>query len=202
MKISCNILKKHIKNSENIDWLKVWDIFTIRTAEVEGVEVKGSNLDGVVVAEIKSVENHPESKKLHILKVDAGDEELQIVCGAPNVKVGLKSALVKIGGHIDGFEISKRPLVGIDSYGMMCSKRELGISEEHEGIVELPDDLEVGKEKITKNEVEALKLSIKNNNLSEDFVEDVLRDFDYKKIEDITKNNFAEIVRLLKEGVE
>jgi len=67
---------------------------------------------------------------------------------------------------------------------------------------QVDNDLEVGKEKITKNEVEALKLSIKNNNLSEDFVEDVLRDFDYKKIEDITKNNFAEIVRLLKEGVE
>lgn len=144
MKISCNILKKHIKNSENIDWLKVWDIFTIRTAEVEGVEQLGKNIDGVVVAEIKSVENHPESKKLHILKVDAGNEELQIVCGAPNVRVGLKSALVKIGGHIDGFEISKRPLVGIDSFGMMCSKRELGISDEHEGIIELPNDYIVG----------------------------------------------------------
>lgn len=146
MKISCNILKKHIKNGSDIDWLKVWDIFTIRTAEVEGVEVKGANLDGVVVAEIKSVENHPESKKLHILKVDAGEEELQIVCGAPNVRVGLKSALVKIGGHIDGFEISKRPLVGVDSYGMMCSKRELGISDEHEGIIELPNDFVVGKD--------------------------------------------------------
>lgn len=67
---------------------------------------------------------------------------------------------------------------------------------------QVDNDLEVGKEKITKNEVEALKLSIKNNNLSKDFVEDVLSDFDYKKIEDITKNNFAEIVRLLKKGVE
>ena len=144
MKISCNILKKHIKNPEDIDWLKVWDIFTIRTAEVEGVEIKGKNLDGIVVAEILSVENHPESKKLHILKVNDGKEELQIVCGAPNVRVGLKSALVKIGGHIDGIEISKRPLVGIDSYGMMCSKRELGISDEHEGIIELPEDAKVG----------------------------------------------------------
>lgn len=144
MKISCNILKKHIKNSEDIDFLKIWDIFTIRTAEVEGVEVKGTNLDGVVVAEIKKVENHPESKKLHVLEVDAGDETLQIVCGAPNVRVGLKSALVKIGGHIDGIEIGKRPLVGIDSYGMMCSKRELGISDEHDGIIELPDDFKVG----------------------------------------------------------
>jgi len=166
MKISCNILKKHIKNSENIDWLKVWDIFTIRTAEVEGVEVKGSNLDGVVVAEIKSVENHPESKKLHILKVDAGDEELQIVCGAPNVKVGLKSALVKIGGHIDGFEISKRPLVGIDSYGMMCSKRELGISDEHEGIIELPDDFVVGTDIKEYIPIEDIIVEIDNKSLT------------------------------------
>ncbi len=144
MKISCNILKKHIKNSEDIDFQKIWDIFTIRTAEVEGVEVKGTNIDGVVVAEIKKVENHPESKKLHVLEVDAGGENLQIVCGAPNVRVGLKSALVKIGGHIDGIEIGKRPLVGIDSYGMMCSKRELGISDEHDGIIELPEDFKVG----------------------------------------------------------
>lgn len=166
MKISCNILKKHIKNSEDIDFKKVWDIFTIRTAEVEGVEVKGTNLDGVVVAKIKSVENHPESKKLHILKVDAGDEELQIVCGAPNVRVGLKSALVKIGGHIDGFEISKRPLVGIDSYGMMCSKRELGISDEHEGIIELPDDFKVGKDIKEYIPIEDIIVEIDNKSLT------------------------------------
>lgn len=166
MKISCNILKKHIKNSEDIDWLKVWDIFTIRTAEVEGVSVLGANLDGVVVAEIKSVENHPDSKKLHILKVDAGNEELQIVCGAPNVRVGLKSALVKIGGHIDGFEISKRPLVGIDSYGMMCSKRELGISDEHEGIIELPDDFEVGKDIKEYIPIEDIIVEIDNKSLT------------------------------------
>lgn len=166
MKISCNILKKHIKNSEDIDFQKVWDIFTIRTAEVEGVEVKGANLDGVVVAQIKSVENHPESKKLHILKVDAGDEELQIVCGAPNVRVGLKSALVKIGGHIDGFEISKRPLVGIDSYGMMCSKRELGISDEHEGIIELPDDYVVGTDIKEYIPIEDIIVEIDNKSLT------------------------------------
>ena len=166
MKISCNILKKHIKNSDDIDFKKVWDIFTIRTAEVEGVEVKGANLDGVVVAEIKSVENHPESKKLHILKVDTGDEELQIVCGAPNVRVGLKSALVKIGGHIDGFEITKRPLVGVDSYGMMCSKRELGISDEHEGIIELPDDFVVGTDIKEYIPIEDIIVEIDNKSLT------------------------------------
>ena len=59
---------------------------------------------------------------MHILKVDAGEKELtQVVCGAPNVRVGLKTAFVKVGGHIDGFEITARPLRGVDSYGMCCS---------------------------------------------------------------------------------
>ena len=67
MKISCNILKKHIEKSEDIDFLSIWDKFTIRTAEVEGVEVKGNQFDGVVTAKIIECNDHPESKKLHIL---------------------------------------------------------------------------------------------------------------------------------------
>jgi phenylalanyl-tRNA synthetase beta chain len=144
MKISCNILKKHIKNSNTIDFLNIWDKFTIRTAEVEGVEIKGANTDGIVTGKIIECEKHPQSNKLHILKVDIGSEILQIVCGAPNVKVGLIGALVKVGGHIDGMEISVRPLVGVDSYGMMCSPKELGISDDHTGILELPSDTKIG----------------------------------------------------------
>ena len=144
MKISCNILKKHIKNSEDIDFLKIWDKFTIRTAEVEGVEVKGKDIDGVVTAKILEVADHPKSTKLHILKVDDGKEIQQIVCGAPNVKVGLISALIEVGGHLGDIEIGVRPLVGVDSYGMMCSAKELGISDDHTGIIELPEDTPVG----------------------------------------------------------
>ena len=144
MKLSCNILKKHIKNSEDIDFLKIWDKFTIRTAEVEGVEVKGKDIDGVVTAKILEVADHPKSTKLHILKVDDGKEIKQIVCGAPNVKVGLISALIEVGGHLGDIEIGVRPLVGVDSYGMMCSAKELGISDDHTGIIELPEDTPVG----------------------------------------------------------
>lgn len=144
MKISCNILKKHIKNSEDIDFLKIWDKFTIRTAEVEGVEVKGKDIDGVVTAKILEVADHPKSTKLHILKVDDGKEIKQIVCGAPNVKVGLISALIEVGGHLGDIEIGVRPLVGVDSYGMMCSAKELGISDDHTGIIELPEDTPIG----------------------------------------------------------
>lgn len=145
MLISCNKLKSHIKNPEDIDWLNIWETFTIRTAEVEKVEVKGNTFDNIVVAEIKECEEHPDSDHMHILKVDCGEKELiQVVCGAPNVRVGLKTAFVKVGGHIDGIEIKARPLRGILSNGMCCSGRELGISDNHDGIMELPTDWIVG----------------------------------------------------------
>lgn len=146
MLISCNKLKTHIKNSNDIDWIKIWEKFTIRTAEVEGVTQVGNTFDSVVVAEIKQCENHPDSDHLHVLKVDCGEKELiQVVCGAPNVRVGLKTAYVKVGGHIDGMEIKARPLRGILSNGMCCSGKELGISENHDGIMELPTNFEIGK---------------------------------------------------------
>lgn len=145
MLISCNRLKKYIKNSDNINWQEVWDKFTIRTAEVEKVTKVGDSFDGVVIAEIKECVEHPDSDHMHILKVDAGEEELiQVVCGAPNVKVGLKTAYVKVGGHIDGMEIKPRPLRGVLSNGMCCSMKELGIGESHDGILELPSNAENG----------------------------------------------------------
>ena len=147
MLISCNKLKTHIKNSEDIDFLKIWDKFTIRTAEVEDVKVVGNNIDGVVVAQIVDCKEHPDSDHMHVLMVDYGEKEpIQVVCGAPNVRKGLKTCFVKVGGHIDGIEIKPRPLRGVVSNGMCCSGRELGISDNHEGILELPDDYPVGKD--------------------------------------------------------
>lgn len=141
MLISCNKLKSHIKDSDTIDWLSIWDTFTIRTAEVENVKVVGNSFDSVVVAEILECEMHPDSDHMHVLKVDCGDAEpIQVVCGAPNVRVGLKTAYVKVGGHIDGMEIKARPLRGILSNGMCCSGRELGISDNHDGILDLPQE--------------------------------------------------------------
>lgn len=145
MLISCNKLKTYIKDSEKIDWLKVWDKFTIRTAEVENVKEVGDNFDGVVIAQIVECIPHPESDHMHILKVNYGaSEPIQVVCGAYNVRVGLKTAYIKVGGHIDGIEIKAKPLRGILSNGMCCSMRELGIGDDHDGIIELPDDVVVG----------------------------------------------------------
>lgn len=147
MKLSCNRLKKYIKESESIDWLKIWDLFTIRTAEVESVDVVGNSFDNVVIAEIKECIEHPNSDHMHILQVDCGENEnIQVVCGANNVRVGLKTAYIKVGGHINGMEISAKPLRGILSNGMCCSVRELGIGDNHDGIIELSEDAPVGKD--------------------------------------------------------
>ena len=80
--------------------------FTLSTAEVEDIIIKGADTYGVVVAKILSVENHPTSKKLHLLKVDKGDEIVDIVCGAPNVREGMKVALATNGGAVCGHKIT------------------------------------------------------------------------------------------------
>lgn len=167
MLISCNRLKKYIKNSEKIDWLNIWDKFTIRTAEVEKVSVVGNTFDNVVVAQIKECINHPDSDHMHILKVDVGEAELiQVVCGAPNVRVGLKTAYVKVGGHIDGFEIKQKPLRGVISNGMCCSFKELNIGESHDGIIELPSDAPIGMDIKKYLPIEDVIVEIDNKSLT------------------------------------
>lgn len=167
MLLSCNKLKSHIKNSEDIDWLNIWDTFTLRTAEVENVKKVGDQFDNVVIAEIKECVMHPDSDHMHILKVDCGEKELvQVVCGAPNVRIGLKTAYIKVGGHIDGFEIKAKPLRGILSNGMCCSKRELGISDDHSGIIELPEDAPIGMDIKKYFPIEDIIVEIDNKSLT------------------------------------
>ncbi|MBQ8780915.1 MAG: phenylalanine--tRNA ligase subunit beta [Oscillospiraceae bacterium] len=129
-----------------LDKVKLIHQFSLSTAEVENeIFFKGSDLSGVVVAEIKSVEEHPESKKLHLLKVDAGEAELtDVVCGAPNVRVGMKTAFAKIGAKLGDLEITPRALAGYTSYGMCCSEKELGISDDNSGIMDITEDVANG----------------------------------------------------------
>ena len=167
MLLSCNRLKKYIKNSDTIDWLDIWNKFTIRTAEVEDVHEVGKNIDGIVIAEIKECVEHPNSNHLHILKVDTGKDTLtQVVCGAPNVRVGLKTAFVQVGGHIDNIEITARPLRGVESFGMCCSGKELGISDNHDGIIELPTDAPVGMNIKEYLPIEDIIVEIDNKSLT------------------------------------
>ena len=166
MLISCNRLKKYIKNAQDIDFLHIWDDFTLRVAEVEGVQVKGNDMDNVVTAKIVSCEKHPESDKLSLLKVSDGEKEYNIVCGAPNVRVGLIGALVRDGGMVSGFKIKTRKLAGYPSEGMMCAVDELGIGTDHEGILELPSDTPIGVDFKKLYPVEDIIVEIDNKSLT------------------------------------
>ncbi len=129
-----------------LDKLKLITQFSLSTAEVENeIFFRGSDIDGIVVAEIKEVNDHPDSKKLHLLKVDAGKEELvDVVCGAPNVRIGMKTAFAPVGARIGEITIAPRPLAGYTSYGMCCSEKEIGISDNNDGIMEITEDVANG----------------------------------------------------------
>ena len=138
MFISMNWIRDFVDLS-GLDLNKLIAQFSLSTAEVENeIFYKGSDLQGVVVAQIKSVEDHPESKKLHLLKVDIGEAELvDVVCGAPNVRVGMKTAFAKVGARLGEITIAPRPLAGFMSCGMCCSEKELGLSDDNSGIMDL-----------------------------------------------------------------
>ncbi len=142
--------------------------FSLSTAEVENEIVeKGKDLSGVVVAEIKSVEPHPESKKLHLLKVDAGDGKLtDVVCGAPNVRVGMKTAFAKVGARLGDITIAPRPLAGFDSYGMCCSEKEIGISDDNSGIMDITDDIPCGTDIKDAYAVDDIVFEVDNKSLT------------------------------------
>ena len=118
--------------------------FTLSTAEVEDIFHMGENTRGVISARIASCEPHPDSKKLHLLKVDTGSGLVDCVCGAPNAREGLTVAFATAGGCVNGFEIKEAKVAGYVSYGMCCSQSELGISADNSGLWELPDDTPLG----------------------------------------------------------
>jgi len=140
VKISLNWIKDYV-DLDGIDIKELWYRFTMSTAEVEEVEFIGQDIKNVVVGKVLSVIPHPESKKLKITQVDSGDGILQIVCGAPNVTEGILVPLAKIGGSVKKLpELGKVKLVGVESFGMLCSAQELGISDDHSGLLILDGD--------------------------------------------------------------
>jgi phenylalanyl-tRNA synthetase beta chain len=140
--------------------------FTLSTAEVEDIFVKGEGTYGVVVAKILSVENHPNSKKLHLLRVDKGDEVVDIVCGAPNVREGMKVALATAGGSVCGNSIGVATIAGYTSYGMCCSEAELGISDDHSGIMEIFEDVALGTDIKKLYDIDDIIFEVDNKSLT------------------------------------
>jgi phenylalanyl-tRNA synthetase beta chain len=146
MYISCNKLKQHIKNNSDIDMLHIWDKFTIRCAEIEGVEDKGAMLKDVVTVEIVKCEQHPTKERYHVLEVSDGTTIYHILCAAPNVHQNMKCFLVKVGGMVSGITIAEKKIAGVVSEGMLCAGDELGINDDHDGIIELPNNTPLGKD--------------------------------------------------------
>jgi len=153
---------------EGLDKLELIKRFSLSTAEVENeIFFKGSDISGIVVAQIKEIADHPESKKLHLLKVDAGDGVLtDVVCGAPNVRVGMKTAFAKIGAKIGEIEITPRALAGYTSYGMCCSEKEVGISDDNSGIMDITEDVANGTDIKDVYEVEDIVFEVDNKSLT------------------------------------
>jgi phenylalanyl-tRNA synthetase beta chain len=145
MLVSTNWLKD-FTDLDGIDIPALIHRFTLSTAEVEEIFYKGSDTKGVVVGEVLTCENHPNSKKLHLLTVNQGDKTVSCVCGAPNVRAGLKVAFATAGGSVSGNPINAVTLAGYESNGMCCSEAELGLSADNSGIWELPADSEVGRD--------------------------------------------------------
>jgi len=137
-------------------WLREWvnpsinvqdlaDQITMAGLEVDCVEPVAGEFTGVIVAEIVSLEKHPDADKLNVCQVDNGSETVQIVCGAANVRAGLKAPLATIGAKLPGdFNIKKSKLRGIESFGMLCAEKELAMAESSDGLMELPADATVG----------------------------------------------------------
>jgi phenylalanyl-tRNA synthetase beta chain len=144
MKFPESWLREHVAVDADRDQLAA--ALTAIGLEVEALDVIGGRLRGVVVGEIVACEKHPEADRLNVCRVATGDgEPLQIVCGAPNARVGLKAPVAQVGAVLPGgLEIKAARLRGVESAGMLCSAKELGIDADASGLLELSGDAPVG----------------------------------------------------------
>ncbi|MGB1011338.1 MAG: phenylalanine--tRNA ligase subunit beta [Thiolinea sp.] len=132
------------------DFAAIGEVLTVSGCEVESLDPVATAFTDIVVGELVEVDSHPDADKLRVCRVNAGGEELlQIVCGAPNARVGLKAPLARIGAQLpmpEGkpLKIKKGKLRGVESFGMLCSASELGMADKSDGLLELPADAPVG----------------------------------------------------------
>src|SRR5213078_4815488 len=146
MKFTLAWLTEHLDTQASLD--EIVDRLTMIGLEVERVEDKAKELAAFTVARVISAEPHPNADRLRVCMVDTGTgAPVQVVCGAPNARAGMKGVFAPPGAHIPGtgLDLQIGKIRGVESRGMLCSPRELKISEEHEGIIELPPDAPVGK---------------------------------------------------------
>src|SRR5690606_22672565 len=144
MKFTLSWLKEHLETDATLD--EICERLTAIGLEVEDIDDKAA-YKPFVIAKVVSAEQHPQADRLKVLMVDAGDgKPVQIVCGAPNARPGLVGALARPGTYVPGIDVTLAVgnIRGVESHGMMCSEKELDISENHDGIIDLPAGAPVG----------------------------------------------------------
>jgi phenylalanyl-tRNA synthetase beta chain len=138
MKFTLSWLKEHLETEASLE--DICEALTITGLEVEEVFDPAKKYAPYVIGHVLEAQCHPDADKLQVLSVDIGEKEpVQVVCGAPNARKGLKGAFAPVGTHVAGIDLTlkKAKIRGVESFGMMCSERELELSEDHEGIIDL-----------------------------------------------------------------
>ncbi|MEK9673319.1 MAG: phenylalanine--tRNA ligase subunit beta [Rhodospirillaceae bacterium] len=144
MKFTLGWLKEHLDTDAPLD--AILDRLSMVGLEVEGVTDRAKGLETFVVGHVLDAKQHPNADRLRVCQVDTGSGTVELVCGAPNARTGLKGVFAPSGAYIPGTDITLKPteIRGVTSNGMLLSEREMGLSDEHDGIVELPEDAEIG----------------------------------------------------------
>jgi phenylalanyl-tRNA synthetase beta chain len=144
MKFTLSWLKEHLETTATLT--EVRDALTMLGLEVEGITNPAETLKGFVVGYVVEAVQHPNADRLRVCKVDTGAGVLQVVCGAPNARTGMKGIFAPTGSYIPGTDITLKPskIRGEESNGMLCSSRELQLGDDHSGIIDLPVDTQTG----------------------------------------------------------
>ena len=144
MKITLNWLKQHLETDASLE--ELCDRLTMLGLEIESVTDRAKGLETFVVAHVEDAVKHPDADKLKVCKVNDGSQTWEVVCGAPNARTGMKGVFAASGAYIPGIDMTlkKAKIRGVESNGMLLSEREMGLSDAHDGIVELSDDAPVG----------------------------------------------------------
>ena len=165
MKISINWIKDYVDLS-GIEVDELVKRFNLSTAEIEGVEKKGEDIQNIVFGKILKIEKHPETDHLHVMQVDVGSETIQILTSATNIYEGMVTAVCKVGSSIKGMKIKPTKMVGIESFGMCCSEAELGVGSDDEGLIDIKEPVTIGQDIKEAWPVDDIVLEIDNKSLT------------------------------------
>jgi phenylalanyl-tRNA synthetase beta chain len=144
MKFTFNWLKEHLDTDAPLD--AIVEKLSMIGLEVEETQDRARDLAPFVIAHVREAKQHPNADRLRLCTVDTGSEVFEVVCGAPNARTGIKGVFAPEGTHIPGtgITLTRAKIRGVESCGMLCSEREMGLSDNHDGIIELPEDAPLG----------------------------------------------------------